>query len=176
MRNDDILLSSLEKIAGVMNQELHCLQNVNSVHLRQISAWADEIRAYIRVFEDISLPARLAVEHILDLKYNDGLLGVETEIVKQERTVVDSIQVHEFGVIHLSVGNMQMSWKDSDYNYYFYPDIVELRTADEKSLIKFFFSRNFPQQTQKQFEALKDFPQVVYVHPELTNIERELWG
>jgi hypothetical protein len=170
---DDIILSSLEKISGSLNLELQNLQSLNSVHLRQISAWADEIRAYIRLFEEISLPARLVVEHILELRYNDGFLGVETENMKQERTVIDGLQIQEFGVIQVTVGTMQLSWRDGDYNYYFYPDMVELRTADEKFLIKLFFSRNFPQQTQAHFMILEELPQVVYVHPELVKTEQE---
>ena len=173
MSNDDIILSSLERISSVFTQELAGVQTDSSVHFSQISAWAEEIRAYIRLFEEISSPARLVVEHILDLKYNDGLLGVETENIRQDRSVIDSIQVFEFGVIQVIVGNMQLSWRDGDYNYYFYPDLVELRTADEKSLIKLFFSRNFAQQTQIQFAALKNLPQVVYIHPGLIRTERE---
>ena len=173
MNNDEMILSSLEKISSVFNQELGNLQNMSSVHVLQISAWSEEIRAYIRLFEEISSSARLVVEHILDLKYTDGLLGVETENIKLERTVIDRIQIFEFGVIQVVVGNMMLSWRDSDYNYYFYPDMVELRTPDEKSLIKLFFSRNFAQQTQMQFAALKNLPQVAYIHPELVKTERE---
>ncbi|MCL1918536.1 MAG: hypothetical protein FWG14_09510 [Peptococcaceae bacterium] len=173
LTSDEIILSSLEKISATLNLELQNLQSLNSVHLRQISVWADEVRAYTRLFEEISLPARLVVEHILDLRYNDGLLGVEAENMKQERTIIDGLQIQEFGVIQVTVGTMHLSWRDGDYNYYFYPDMVELRTADEKFLIKLFFSRNFPQQTQAQFVGLEELPQVIYVHPELMKTEQE---
>lgn len=157
----------------MFNQELGDIQQDSSVHIQQLSAWSEEIRAYIRLFEEISSPARLVVEHVLDLKFNDGLLGVETENIKMDRSIIDSMQIFEFGVIQVVVGNMQLSWRDGDYNYYFYPDMVELRTADEKSLIKLFFSRNFARQTQVQFAALKNLPQVIYIHPELVKTERE---
>jgi len=168
-----MILASLERISSVFTQSLNDIQADSSVHIQQLSAWAEEIRAYIRLFEEISSPARLVVEQILDLKFNDGLLGVETENIKMERSIIDSLQIFEFGVIQVIVGNMQLSWRDGDYNYYFYPDMVELRTADEKSLIKLFFSRNFARQTQIQFAALKNLPQVIYIHPELIKTERE---
>ncbi|MCL1792077.1 MAG: hypothetical protein FWG40_12200 [Peptococcaceae bacterium] len=173
MNQDERILASLERISSVFNQELGDIQQDSSVHIQQLSAWSEEIRAYIRLFEEISSPARLVVEHVLDLKFNDGLLGVETENIKMDRSIIDSMQIFEFGVIQVVVGNMQLSWRDGDYNYYFYPDMVELRTADEKSLIKLFFSRNFARQTQVQFAALKNLPQVIYIHPELVKTERE---
>ena len=167
MRDDEILLASLEKISAVVTREIKELQNLKSIHVQQIMAWSEEIRAYSRIFEEISLPARLIVEHILESWHKDGQMAIETPNIKQEWAVIKDLKIHKFGVILLTVDTLKVSWRDGEYNYFFYPDKVEMRMNDEKSFIKLFFSRRFTRRIPQDFADLVDLPQVTYVHPSL---------
>jgi hypothetical protein len=167
LREDQILLESFERIFQVLKDETLNLQGTKSVHVERIRQWEKEIRAYSRILEDISLPARLILEHILQMKYKSGQMAVEAENIVQDFSGINEVRVEEFGVIKISTGNIQLAWRDGIYNYLLYPDKVELRTVDEKSTIKLFFSHNFGRQDVHKFSAVAESPQLLYLHPVL---------
>lgn len=167
LKEDPILLDSFERIFRVIDSEAKILQDVKSIHAERIRQWVKEIRAYARILEDISLPARLILEHMLELKYKSGQMAVEAANINQGFSVINDIRVEEFGVIQISTGNIQLSWRDEIYNYLLYPDKVELRTIDEKSTIKLFFSHTFGKQDVHKFSAITASPKLLYLHPVL---------
>jgi hypothetical protein len=165
--DDQKLLTSFERIYQIFLQEVKNLQEVKSIHVEKIKQLKSEIRSYSRILEDISLPARLIVEHILELKHKSGQVALEAENVSQGFSAINSLAVEEFGVICISIGTIELTWRDEDYNYFLYPDKVELRKKDEKTLVKFFFSQDFGLQHVKKFSKILDCPQLFYIHPEL---------
>jgi len=164
---DLILLESFERIFQVIQKEVLNLKDIKSIYAERVRQWEKEIRAYARILEDISLPARLILEHILELKYISGQMAVEAENINQGFSQINDVQVEEFGVIKIATGNIQLNWRDGIYNYLLYPDKVELRTVDEKSTIKLFFSHNFGRQDIYQFSAVAESPKLLYLHPTL---------
>lgn len=166
-KDDNIILESLEKIYRVLENEIRQLQDIKSIHVLKIIEWGKEIRAYARIFEDISLPARMIIEHILELKFKAGQMAIETDNVTHNFSAIEDISIEEFGVIKISTGELHISWHDEDYNYLLYPDKVELRTADEKMIIKLFFSYNFSRQILQNFSQILHDPKVIYIHPNL---------
>lgn len=167
LKDDEILLESFERIFRILADESKTLKDVKSIHCERIRQWDKEIRAYARILEDISLPARLIVEHVLELKYKAGLMAVEAENITQDFSAIGDVRVEEFGVIRISNGNLQLTWRDELYNYFLYPDKVELRTVDEKTTIKLFFSQVFGSQDVHKFSAITDSPKLMYIHPDL---------
>ena len=168
MREEDpILLECLEDVYLTFEKALKKAYQVRSIHVQKFEQLLVEIRSERRIFEDISIPARLIVEQLLESQFKVGQVAIEAERLKQSFASVAYVKVEEFGIIHLKLGELEISWRDGNYSYYLYPDKVELRAADEKSAIKLFFSISFNRQTLERFPEILISPNVVYVHPQL---------
>jgi hypothetical protein len=167
LKEDPILLESFERIFRVIENESKNLKDVKSIHVERVRHWEKEIRGYARILEDISLPARLILEHILELKVKSGQIAFEAENMVQGFSKIHDVRVEEFGIIKILMGNIQLTWRDEIYNYLLYPDKVELRTMDEKSTIKLFFSHIFGRQDVHKFSAVAQSSQLLYIHPVL---------
>jgi len=171
MREEDaILLECLEDVYHTFDKALQKAQTVRSIHVRKFEQILDELRSERRVFEDISIPARLIVEQLLESQFRVGQVALEGEYLKQPFTGVEALKVEEFGIIRVKLGEVEVTWRDGNYSYYLYPDKVELRAKDEKSAIKLFFSIPFNRQTLEKFPELRTSPNIVYIHPQL-----EIW-
>lgn len=167
LKEDAILLESFDRIFEVIKNETKQLEKVKSIHVERVLQWEKEIRGYARILEDISLPARLIIEHILELKAKAGLMSFESENIVQNFSKIHDVRVEEFGVIKISIGNIELTWRDEVYNYLLYPDKAELRTIDEKSMIKLFFSHHFGRQDIHKFSEVAQSSQLLYIHPDL---------
>ena len=168
MREEDVLLlESLEDVDFACKEVLQKLRNVRSVHVQKLEQILSELQSERRIFEDISIPARLVVEQLMEFQLHDGHIAVETEYFKLPFRGIDAIQIEKFGIIKIILAGTEIIWRDDNYSYYFYPDKVELRARDEKSAIKLFFANAFHQQTVKRFADLKTSPNVMYVHSQL---------
>ena len=168
MREEDaILLECLEDVYHTFEKALKKAQQVHSVHVRKFEQILDELRSERRVFEDISIPARLIVEQLLESQFRVGQVALETEYLRHPFTEVQAVKVQEFGIIRVKLGEVEITWRDGNYSYYLYPDKVELRAKDEKSAIKLFFSISFNYQTLERFPEIKKSPNVIYIHPQL---------
>lgn len=169
-QEDELLLESLERIYRVLELETAQLKEIKSIHVEKIIEIEDEIRAYARIIEEISVPARMILEHVLVLKDKSGQMAVESSNINHNFSEIRNIKIDKFGLINIKTGGLELSWRDIDFNYYFYPDKVELRSKDEKSSIKLFFSLNFGRQTVKKFADIKKDQGVIYIHPMLNQI------
>lgn len=170
LSDDQILLESFERLFCVLEDESRNLKNVKSIHAERIRLWEKEIRAYARIFEEISIPSRLILEHILELKHKGGQMAIEAENISQSLSIIHDVKVKDFGVITIHTGNVQLAWRDSFYNYLLYPDKVELRSLDEKTVIKLFFSHVFGQQDIHKFSEVTSSEQLLYIHPTLQKL------
>ncbi|NLP43258.1 MAG: hypothetical protein GX351_01390 [Peptococcaceae bacterium] len=166
---DQKLLDSFERIFKVLKNESENLKDIKSVHIEKIRQLENEVRTQARIIEEISLPARLILEHILELKYKSGQIAIESEYINQSFSNIYDVKIEQFGLIIISTGDLELCWKDNKYNYLIYPDKVEIRNADEKSTIKLFFSRNFGRQIIYKFSAIIESSQLHYLHPTLKN-------
>lgn len=167
IKDDQILQDSFERIFRVLDNEASNLTGIQSIYAEKVRQWKKEIRSYARIIEDISFPARLILEHVLELKYRAGQMAIDTENITQGFSVINDVMVEEFGVIKLSTGSIQLTWRDEDYNYLLYPDKVELRTVDEKAVIRLFFSHNFGRQQLHKYSSVINSPKLLYIHPVL---------
>lgn len=171
MLNDDQrLLDSFERIFRLLEQETKNLSELKCIYAEKIRQWEDEIKAYGRIIEEISLPARFILEHILLLKFRSAQMAVEAQNIAQGFSTIGDIRVEAFGIIKIKTGNLELSWRDELYNYLIYPDKVELRTIDEKTTIKLFFSQSFEERDVQKFSAMKESSQLLYIHPSLEKL------
>lgn len=124
-----------------------------------------------RLIEDISLPGRFIVEHFTailgEVNYS---MGLQYRELKSSRGPLTEMSVGEWGTITLKIGNIEVSWRDPDVQYMFYPDQVVVRPKDSvEDEINLFFSYSFKYAMErlKMFQAVKDDPQTVYWHESL---------
>lgn len=175
MKLDDmLLLESLEDIHHVIEQSLKKISKVRSVHVHHFEEWAEEVRNHRRIFEEISIPARLIIEHLIHCRHKSGQVSLETGQMSLAFSSIGSIKVEQFGIIKIKCGELETLWRDSNTSYYFYPDKVELRAADEKSAIKILFTYAFTQQIVEKFPELIHCPNVAYIHPQLEQWSRQV--
>ncbi|MFZ3131357.1 MAG: hypothetical protein WA125_09715 [Desulfosporosinus sp.] len=168
MREEDaILLECLEDMYHTFEKALKKARKVRSIHVQKFEQILDDLRSERRVFEDISIPARLIVEQLLESQLRVGQVALEAEYLRQPFTGVEAVKIEEFGIIRVKLGEVEITWRDGNYSYYLYPDKVELRAMDEKSAIKLFFSISFNRQTLERFPEIITSPKVVYIHPQL---------
>lgn len=168
MREEDsILLDCLEDMYHTLEKALKKANQVRSIHVQKLEQLLAEIKSERRIFEEISIPARLIVEQLLESQFRVGQVAIEAERLKQSFASVVYVKVEEFGIIRIKIGELEISWRDGNYSYYLYPDKIELRANDEKSSIKLFFSISFNRKTLENFPEILISPNVVYIHPQL---------
>ncbi|UWG95612.1 hypothetical protein LPY66_11855 [Dehalobacter sp. DCM] len=167
LRDDEKLLDSFEQVYRLLEQVTKSLTDQKCIYAEKIRQWEDEIKAYGRIIEEISLPARLILEHILLLKFRSGQMAMEAENITQVFSAIGDVRVEKFGIIKITSGDVELSWRDELYNYLIYPDKVELRTNDEKTTIKLFFSQSFEEKDIQKFSDIKESLQLLYIHPSL---------
>lgn len=168
MNTEDLLiLECLDDIYLTLEKSLKKIQQVKSIHRIQLEYWAESIRNHRRIFEEISLPARLIVEQLMSSQLVTGQVALETGQINQGFSSIRGIKVEQFGIIKIKLGELEVTWRDGDYSYYLYPDKVELRAMDEKSGIKLSFSIAFSRQVVEKYQELLIAPNVAYIHPQL---------
>lgn len=165
--HDNLLLECIEDTYRALETTLKKVRGIRSVHVFQLERWAEELRSQRRIFEEISFPARLIVEHLMECQSKNGQVALEAEHLNQSLSSVRAVTIEKFGIIKVTLGELEISWRDDNYSYYFYPDKVELRAIDEKSAIKLFFSLGFSRQLVEGFPELFSSPNVIYIHPQI---------
>lgn len=166
MRDDQILLDNLEGIYYELQNAIIRLKPTRSIYIKQLEKLADKISTQRKILEDISIPARLICEHILECQTKNGQISLEGDHLKQVSSPVGDLRIDDFGLICLVLGELEFAWRDENYTYYFYPDKVELRAVDEKSAYRLFFTLPFNRQTVAKFPEILYLPNVVYTHPQ----------
>lgn len=166
-REDEELLDCIEEVYRELEKTLLHIQKTKSIHVTKLETWAEDLRSQRRIFEEITLPARLIVEYLIEQQYKTGQIALETEHLRLSSSNVYTVKVEEFGIIKVILGDLEISWRDCDYCYYFYPDKAELRANDERSSIKLFFSLDFSKHVSARLTELCKLPNVKYIHPQI---------
>lgn len=142
----------------------------NASYYTRLKLIKDQIATERRLIEEISLPCRFILEHFsLFLGKFDYTLGFKCGKIQAGRGLLSAITVEEWGNIRLSLGSIELSWRDADYQYMFYPDKVILRPNDiSKGEIYLYFSYAFKySDLLKQYQDVADDPQTSYWHEDL---------
>ncbi|MFZ7104052.1 MAG: hypothetical protein ACOWWO_15545 [Peptococcaceae bacterium] len=123
-----------------------------------------------RLLEEISLPCRFILEHFTTFMGKlDHTIGYKVGQFQVGRALLSDFYIEEWGNIILSLGNVQLTWRDEDYHYLFYPDKVILRSCDRaKQEIHLYFSFAFKySHLLELFQDLPKHAQVDYWHEDL---------
>ncbi|MGI6224850.1 MAG: hypothetical protein ACOYJ1_01210 [Peptococcales bacterium] len=128
-----------------------------------------------KLIEEISLPCRFILEHFTSFMGKlDHTLGYRVGQFQVGRALLSDFCIDEWGNVTLTLGNVELTWRDNDYRYFFYPDKVILRPCERvKPEIHLYFSFSFKYSHLLQmYQDVKDHPQVEYWHEDLFISER----
>ena len=144
--------------------------NDSSSYYCRLITLKEKIATERRLQEEISLPCRFLLEHFsLFLGKWDYSIGCKYGQVPRGRGILTDIKIGEWGNVSLIIDSLEITWRDADYNYMFYPDKVILRPkAAGKSDIFLYFSYAFKYgNVLSRFPEVASDPQTIYWHQEL---------
>lgn len=125
-----------------------------------------------RLIEEISLPGRYVVAHFTAILDEPNYsMGFKYREMNASRAPLNAITIGPWGTIRVKIGNVDVSWRDQDVQYMFYPDSLVVHPKDSvEDEITFFFSYSFKYAPErlKRFMAVKDDPQTAYWHDSLS--------
>ncbi|MDN5322175.1 MAG: hypothetical protein PWQ67_629 [Clostridia bacterium] len=169
---DQQLLEACEDLARVFWLLREKLVDVTQIYPFWIR-WANiekKLTTERRLIEEISLPCRFILEHFSAFMGKlDHTLGYKVGQFQVGRALLSDFYIEEWGNVVLNLGNVQLTWRDEDYRYFFYPDKVMLRSLDRtKPEIHLYFSFVFKySHLLELYQDLKDHPKVEYWHDDL---------
>jgi hypothetical protein len=169
---DQKLLDAYEDLARAY---FHVKENLSEVpsNYPGLERWTNlerKLSTERRMIEEISLPCRFILEHFTSFMGKpDQTLGYKVGLFQVGRALLSDFYIEEWGNITLVLGNVQLTWRDKDYRYFFYPDKVILRPCERvKPEIQLYFSFSFKySHLLKMYQDVKDDPQVEYWHEDL---------
>jgi len=175
---DNKLLEAYEDLARTFWQIKEVLADLkeDSPYYYRFSLIEKKLTTERRMIEEISLPCRFILEHFSTFMGKpDHTLGYKVGKFQVGRALLSDFQIEEWANVVLNLGNVQLTWRDEDYKYLFYPDKVILRSCERiKPEIHLYFSFAFKYSHLLDiFQDVKDHPQVEYWHDDLLVGEKE---
>jgi len=169
---DKKFLDAYEDLARAFWQVKEMLSDVSqeSPQFNRLSLIEKKLTTERRIIEEISLPCRFILEHFSTFMGKfDHTLGYRVGQFQAGRALLSDFRVEKWGKIVLNMGNVQLTWRDEDYRYLFYPNKVVLRARDRiKPEMHLSFSFTFKHShLLEMFKDVKNHPQVEYWHDDL---------
>lgn len=155
---------SLEKIKNRADY------NEQSPYFCRMNLLKSRIATERRMIEEVSIPCRFILEHFsLFLGKWDYTIGFKYDKIQAGRGLLSDIEIKQWGNISLSIGGINITWRDADYNYMFYPDKVILRPKDiNKTDIYLYFSYAFKYSNLlERFQDVQHHEQTIYWHEDM---------
>lgn len=177
IEQDKALLSLYEDFSRHLESELKLIKEGNGFLSPAMAKRMKAIKANFeferRLLEDLSLPGRLVVEHFSQFINDvDDVISFSSGNVTSGHGRLHQIQIEEWSTLVLTIGDSQISWRDSDVNYLFYPDKVTVRAKDSLKdydiNFTFNFSFNHANDLLKLFQDVKGDKKTLYWHEKLT--------
>lgn len=167
-RQDDLALEIFEDLYYFLDSKLKLLPQ-ESPQWHRLAQIQQIVAAERRLMEEVSLPCKFLLEHLIELQNRGATVQLEAENFAT-KSPITGIMVQEWGKVKLHLGILDISWRDPGSQYYIYPDKVEIRTEDER-LRGFQLFFNYPFKSShgllERYEKLDGHPQVAYLHPDL---------
>lgn len=170
---DEAVLMLCEDLVNTIQankKEIHALKTDDSDQPidRRFKLILERIETERRLIEDVSMPCRFVVEHftwLLDeMEYT---IGFQFRDVRSGRGLLNNIKVGPWGTVTIKVGDVDVSWRDHEALYMFYPDKVIIRqrdSADDDITLYFSYPFKYALQVLRDFQQVQDDPQTLYWH------------
>ena len=166
-----LLCEDLQRLMYDFEAKMSLAEEADQPLKKRLEAIKNAIVSEQRLIEDISLPGRYVIAHFsMILNEMSYSMGFEYRELKSGRGRLNEISIGEWGTITLKVGDVELSWRDHDVQYMFYPDQIVVRPKDSaEDEMRFFFSYSLkyaPVQLE-MYQGVKDYPQTAYWHESL---------
>ena len=167
-----LLCEDLQAILNEFKEKTDLSEDDDLSLLKRLGCLEGAIDSERRLIEEISLPGRYLIEHFTAILHEPNYsVGFKYRALKGSRGPLAEIRVGEWGTITLKVGNVDISWRDQDVQYMFYPDQIVVRpkdSAEDEITLFFSYPLKYAPARLKIFQAVKDDPQTAYWHDSLT--------
>lgn len=160
----------LTRVFWLVKDKLKDLKE-DSPQYRRLAFIERKLATERRLIEEVSLPCRLILEHFSTfMGKTDQTLGYKVGQFQVGRAILSDFYIEEWGNVILQLGNVQLTWRDEDYKYLFYPDKVILRSCERnKPEIQLYFSFSFKySHVLEEFSGVENHPQVAYWNEDLS--------
>jgi len=169
---DNKLLEVYEDLSRTFRHVKESLAEIPSQYpgLERWTRFEIKLTTERRLIEEISLPCRFILEHFTSFMGKpDHTLGYRVGQFQVGRGLLSDFCIEEWGNVKLNLGNVELTWRDEDYRYFFYPDKVILRPCERtKPEIHLYFSFSFKySHLLEMYLDVKEHPQVEYWHNDL---------
>ena len=166
-----LLCEDLQRLMHNFEEKMSLAEEADQPLKKRLDAIKTAIDSERRLIEDISLPGRYGVNHFsMILNEISNSMGFEYREVKSGRGRLNQIDIGEWGQITVKIGDVELSWRDHDVQYMFYPDQIVVRPKDSaEDEMRFFFSYSlkYAQAQLEAYQAVKNDPQTAYWHENL---------
>lgn len=167
-----LLCEDLQEVLKKFKAQLSLPDDEDLSLQKRLALIEKAINSERRLIEDIGLPGRYIVEHLTAILGEPNYsMGMQYRELQTSRGPLSEISVGEWGTITMKIGNVEVSWRDQDVQYMFYPDQIVVRpkdSAEDEITLFFSYSFKYAPERLKKFQAVKDDPQTAYWHESLT--------
>lgn len=174
-RDDAVLLLCEELENAIYNHKKHShdvnLDEADQPLNKRFRILLDKIETERRLIEDVSLPCRFVVEHLsLFIDEMEYTIGFEYRDVRSGRGLLHSVRIGEWGAVTVHIGDVQITWRDPEVSYMFYPDKIIIRQKTSAvDDITFYFSYPFKYALSllQAFQEVSKHEKTLYWHESL---------
>lgn len=166
-----MLCEDLQRVINGFKVENKWLENGVSPFAKRLQQMSERITSEQRIIEEIGLPGRFIIEHFTTILGEDNYsLSFKYRDIHSGRGCLNRISVGPWATINLKIGDVEVSWRDKDVQYMFYPDQVVIRPKDsveDEITLSFSYSFRYSLTQLQLFQKVKDDPQTIYWHESL---------
>ena len=163
MRQDENLLVLYEDLMRAVvagKKQLMAKDEILSTSfIKRLERLKEKLEFERRLIEDISLPARLILEHF---SYGNITSG---------HGRLHQMKINDWATICLVIGDSEITWRDSEVHYLFYPDKVTIRSKEslKDADINLHFKHRFNHASHllRLFQAVAQDKKTAYWHEKL---------
>ena len=143
-----------------------------SSFIKRLEGLKEKLEFERRLIEDVSLPARLILEHFsYFLDETDDILQFSYGNITSGHGRLHQMKINDWATICLVIGDSEITWRDSEVHYLFYPDKVTIRSKeslkDADINLHFKHSFNHASHLLRLFQAVEHDKKTAYWHEKL---------
>ena len=131
-----MLCEDLQEVLNKFRNKLHWSDDEDLALQKRLAQIEGAIDSERRLIEEIGLPGRFVVEHFTqilgEVNYS---MGLQYRELKSSRGPLNALSVGQWGTITAKIGNVEVSWRDQDVQYMFYPDQVVVTESHKENAL-----------------------------------------
>lgn len=174
--NDDAILMLCEDLVNTIQASCKAMKDKYDADSalpidRRFAFILEKIETERRLIEDVSSPCRFVIEHFtLLLDELEYTIGFQFKGARSGRGLLNNIKLGPWGTVTVKIGDVDLTWRDHEALYMFYPDKVIIRqkdSAEDDITLYFSYSFKYALPLLRAYQHVHDDPQTLYWHESL---------